>query len=248
MTNKTTTKGRKAVIYEEQLILNIIYNCIDDLKIKGKVKYSQVYKYALKKYNDGEYSFLKNSLSEDYWRKTNRQGKELIDKVNQIDEVYIATNANEENGETIIQTEDAINKLFNGNEKDKKKLIDHLRINEVKAKKFYKQTVKLQTELEKEKEQKEIWKNKAENLQTVLFQIMEYSASKDFPIENLINTGKSRKNGATNVLEQIFSDDPTLGFEFKDFQNKSKEKKQADEKIIPIKKKSSSATDDFGLF
>lgn len=248
MTKKMTTKGRKAVIYEEQLILNIIYNCMDELKIKGKVKYSQVYKYALKKYNEGVYPFLNDPLSEDYWRKANRQGKDLIDKVNQIDEVYITSSVNEENAETIIQTEDAINKLFNGNEKDKKKLIDHLRINEVKAKKFYKQIAKLQTELNEEKEQKEMWKDKAENLQTILFQIMEYSASKNFPIENLINTGKTRTDGTTNILEMLFSDDPTIGFEFKDFQNKSKEKKQADEKIIPIKKKSSSAADDFGLF
>lgn len=247
MTTKTHSRGRKAVIYDEQLILNIIYQCIKDLKIIGKIKYSQVHKYAFKQYSAGEYEFLKSPLSEDYWRKNSRQGKELIDRVNQINEVTLNNKSASGTSETIIHTEDAVNKLFTGQAKDKKRLIDHLRINEVKAKKLYKQTKQLQTALENERKQKEGWKNKAENLQILLFQILEYSASKEFPIENLINTGKTRTASVTNILEHIFDDDPAFAFDFQQLQQKTDSVIETDKNVLSIKQ-NLSAADDFGLF
>jgi|SRR5690606_215264 len=236
--------GRKPQIFNDQLILDIIYECKKELSIKGKIKYSQVYQYALENFNNEKYPFLKKKLSEDYWRKNGRQGKELIDKVNAVEEVLLKKD-NDEESALVVNTEDAVNKLFTGGNKEQKQLIDKLRNNEVNAKKFYKKALKLEEELRNEREQKILWKEKAGRLQIIIFQLLEYSGSKNFPIENIINTGKTRNEPVNKILQSVFSDEPTIGYDFTQYINNNNSNQSS--KVVPIKKVERTAADDFDL-
>lgn len=240
---KTTNKGRKSVIYDEDLILGIIYDCKSKWKIKGKIPYSKVTEYT--KRNLTKYPFIKGTLSEDYWRKIGRQGRELVDRVNDVETMPLVGDSNSviDESETFTNTADTVNKLFTGSEKNKKLLIDSLRINEVKARNFYKKNKRLYQDLNIEREKMQVWKKKANRLQTILFQIMEYSASKNFPIENLINTGATRTSPVNKILDTVFSDDPTIGFDFEQYYE---DKVKTKENVVSMKKKRSAA-DDFGL-
>lgn len=233
--------GRKRDEYEEQLILNIIYECKSELKINGKISYSQVRDFALNKYKEKHYPFLSKPLSDDYWRKIGKQGRTLIDKVNEPELKDIEETIEDE--DNVIKTEEVINKLFNGNSKDKEKLINLLRINEVKAKAYSQKSERLAEELEKEKAQKDEYKKKADELQILIFQLMEYSASKDFPIENLMNTGKTRTKPVTNILELAFSNHPEIAYDFEEYLSHKKDKQL--QNVVSINSKQRTAADDF---
>ncbi|OXM83684.1 hypothetical protein [Paenibacillus rigui] len=213
----TNNRGRNPEVFDEQLILRIIDDCKRGLKLKGKIKYMDVYRFASDGFNNGKYPYLKRKLSDDYWRKPNRQGKQLVDKVNAFTEEHLPAIGTSESNEILINTEDAVNRLFSGSAKDKNQLINTLRINEMKAKQFFSRLSRIEKELQNEREQKLYWKNRFERIQTIIFQLMEYSASKDFPIENIMNTGRTRTKPVTNILESVFSNDPTISYEFESY-------------------------------
>jgi hypothetical protein len=253
MTIKKNAKGagRKKKLYNEQVILNLIYNCIDEKKIVGKVKYQEVYPYCLELYENKRVDF---KLSEDYWRKPGRQGYEILKQVNSVatEDVEI----DEEDIVSVVNTEDAINKLYDGKEANKKKLLNMLNLNEVNLRRYIKECKKLNNKIDileekfiiKNQDVQE-WKNKAEELQRQLFLILEYSESKNFPIVNLLNTGETRIEPVNKQLETLFGDNPTIGYEYKQYiEEKSQKLRQQDKVTQLADKKQKSAADDFGLF
>ncbi|MDQ0228865.1 hypothetical protein [Metabacillus malikii] len=230
--------------FDEDKILEIIHQFKKDMKVKGKVKPRQVFEYVAENYDLGKYPFLPKKPSYDYWRKWDYQGKKLIEKVNSINTEPVLKNDETEDSGELIDTEDAVHKLYTGNKKDKQKLINSLRINEVKAKKYFKRMHKLEKQLEEEKEQKNKYKQQADALQTILFQIMEHSASQGFPVDNLINTGKTRTQPVQMILEQIFADNPLDGYQFDQYQNE-KAAERNNQNVVKLKNKQS-ASDQFG--
>lgn len=242
--------GRKPKLYEEQVILDLIYSCISEKKIVGKVEYQVVYPYCLELYEDKKINF---KLSEDYWRKPGRQGTELLKKVNKvaIDDIKV----DEDDIVSIVDTEDAINKLYDGKESNRKKLLDTLKLNEVKLRRYIKECKRLnkklntlEDELTTKKQDVQEWKNKAEELQRQLFLIMEYSESKNFPIVNILNTGRTRTEAVDMQLKSLFGDNPTIGYEYEQYIQKKSQNKEQQNNIIQISdKKEKSAADDFGL-
>ena len=234
--------------FNEENILNLIYDYKKDMKIIGKVKPRQVYEYVAENYELKKYPFLNKKPSYDYWRKWEYQGKKLIEKVNSINTEPVITNGDFEDVGEFVNTEEAVYKLFSGNGKDKQKLINILRINEVKAKKYFKRVRRLETQLEEELKLKNDYKQQVDSLQTILFQMMEHSATKGFPVDNFINTGKTKSESVKMVLEKVFSDNPISAYEFEQFQKQKKNKKNADNNIVPLKLKNKlSAADDLGL-
>ncbi|PHF35219.1 hypothetical protein COF72_26465 [Bacillus pseudomycoides] len=252
VSNKKNRKGagRKKKLYDDQVILDLIYSCIEEKKIIGQVKYQIVHPYCLGLYEEKKIDF---KLSEDYWRKPGRQGTELLNKVNKI--VIDQVEVDEHDDVNVVDTEDAINKLYNGKKENKKKLLDTLKLNEVKLKKYITECKRLEKkvdileeELTLKKQVAQEWKNKAEELQRQLFLIMEYSASENFPIVNILNTGKTRTEAVTKQLESLFGDNPTIGYEYEQYMIEKREQKEEKESVVSISnRKRISAADDFGL-
>lgn len=252
VSNKKNRKGagRKKKLYDDQAILDLIYSCIEEKKIIGQVKYQIVHPYCLELYEEKKIDF---KLSEDYWRKTGRQGTELLKRVNKI--VIDQVEVDEHDDVNVVNTEDAINKLYNGKKENKKKLLDTLKLNEVKLKKYINECKRLENKvdmLEKDlilkKQDAQEWKNKAEELQRQLFLIMEYSASENFPIVNILNTGKTRTEAVTKQLESLFGDNPTIGYEYEQYMIEKCEKREEKESVVSINDRiRKSAADDFGL-
>lgn len=237
--------GRKPKVYEEDEILNLIYSYIQETNLAGIVRYQEMYPYCLKLYEEGKISF---KLSEDFWRKPGRQGTLLLKKVNEVVEDEVQVHVQDK--ENIVSTEDAINKYFDGKDSNKKKLIDSLRLNEVKLKKYIEQynkqskkINKLQQDLEQQKQICEVQEDRIKELQRILFLMMEYSSSLNFPIVNLITTGVTRTKPVEKQLKDIFEKEPTIAYDYEQFIKK----KKSVEKITSINIKSKSALDDFKL-
>ncbi|WP_430476951.1 hypothetical protein [Bacillus cereus] len=242
--------GRKPKVYEEQVILNLIYSCIKEMKVVGRTKWQVVYPYCLKLYEDKKIDF---KLSEDFWRKPDRQGTLLLKKINAVVEEEVEVD--ERDIVSVVNTEDAINKLYDGKESNKKKLVDMLRLNEVKLKKYIEEcrrlnnkVNKLKEDLETKKNEAQEWKDKFEELQRTMFLLMEYSESKNFPIVNILNTGKAKTEAVAKQLESLFLENPIVGYEYDQYIKNKKLKQEQQDNIIKISKsKGKSAADDFGL-
>lgn len=239
-------RGRPAKQYDQEIIENIVKMCKEENKIIGVLKYSVVYKYALELYEDGKIDY---KLSEDFWRKPNRQGTLAIAKFNEIIENTVQVDESET--ERTVSTLDAVNKLFTGREKDKKELINKLTLNEVKASQYIKKNKHLKNKVQQleskvndMKEQRDFQKARADELQLVLFKFMEYSKSKGFPVENIFNTGKTRTEPVEKILGNLFVDNPTVAY---DFDRYLIEKGKSNVISIDSKAKKT-AIDDYGEF
>lgn len=240
--------GRPAAKYNQEDIENIVKMCRKENKIIGLIKYSVVYKYAMKLYEEGK---IPHKFSEDFWRKPNRQGTIAIMNVNEILEDTVEVDEGET--EKTISSYDAINKLFTGKDKDKKELLNKMTINEVKAKQYIrknKQLIskisKLEGEILNLKEQRDKWEQKAVEMQNLLFKFMEYSKKQGFPVENIYNTGKTRTKPVDVILNSLFGENPTIGFDFEKY-IEEKEKSNLVE-FKPKEKESDTALDEYGAF
>lgn len=241
-------RGRPVKKYNQDEIENIVKLCKKELGIIGLIKYSVIYKFALELFNDGKISY---QLSEDFWRKPNRQGTLALQAINEIIEDTV--HAGESEVTKTISTFDAVNKLYTGKVKDKKELINKLTLNEVKAKQYIRKNSQLESKVKKLqnevldlKEQREQLKAKVDELQNVLFKFMEYSKMKDFPVENIFNTGKTRTKPVDLILKSMFGDDPSIGF---DFERYIKQKEAQTDNMVQLKvKPEKSALDDYGEF
>ncbi|RID85314.1 hypothetical protein D1953_10850 [Peribacillus asahii] len=232
------TRGRKPSIYPQQEIENIVYRFTQEEKVTGWIKYSEVYRYANRLYENGE---VKYKLSEDYWRRDGRQGKEIIDKANKL---YEATFINKKTAEidVYVDTEECVNKFFSGKPSDKKKLINALRINEKKAKdsnKLLEKIEDLKQELSNQKDKNKELQELIDQQQMILFSWFNASHKSDVPLINLITTGKSRHPMVDLFFETAFSN-PMEGYEkFEEYRKNNKHDENEDNKnnvVIPIKK------------
>lgn len=233
-------RGRKPSVYPQSDIESIIYRFTQEEKVTGWIKYSEVYRFAKKMYENGE---LKYKLSEDYWRRDGRQGKEIIDKTNKLYETTFINKKTEEI-DIFVDTEECVNKFFVGKSSDKKKLIHALKINEKKAKysnKLLLNIEELNTELCIQKEKNKKLESLVEQQQMVLFSWYNASLKSDVPLINLMTTGKSRHPMVDLFFETAFSN-PMEGYEkFDEYRKINKDTCSStgevnDSVVIPIRK------------
>lgn len=135
-------KGRKPQIYPQEIIDNIIYQYLQQHKNNGLIKYMDIYRFSKELYENGE---SPHHFSEDFWRKIGRQGREAIDKANEVLEHTVSLFEQED--EKVVDSIDAVNKFFQGKEGNKEKLIGALLINENKLKKYILRNTKMTTDL-----------------------------------------------------------------------------------------------------
>lgn len=219
--NLLETRGRKAKIYPQEEIENIIYRFTQEEKVSGWIKYSEVYRFANKLYENGEISY---KLSEDFWRREGRQGKETIDKINKVYESTLI-NKRTSNIDLYVDTEECVDKFFTGKPSDKKRLIDALKINEKKAKDSTNLLIKIDTlkeEISRLKEEKKDLEQSLDQYQMILFSWFNSSVKSDVPLINLMTTGKSRHPIIDLFFETAFSN-PAEGYnEFEKYRKNSR--------------------------
>ncbi|MEK4230491.1 hypothetical protein [Solibacillus sp. FSL H8-0538] len=231
------TRGRKPSIYPQAEIENIIYLFTQKEKVTGWIKYSEVYRFANKLYEERVINY---KLSEDYWRRDGRQGKEIIDKTNKLYENTII-NKNDKSHGVYVDTEECVNKFFSGKPSDKKRLIEALKINEKKAKESNNLLVKIDTmkeELSVHHEKNKELQALVKQQQMILFSWFNASLKTDVPLTNLITTGKSRQPIVDLFFETAFSN-PMEGYEkFEEYRKKNTidENSKKDTIVTPIRK------------
>ncbi|MGG0412272.1 hypothetical protein [Peribacillus simplex] len=221
-------KGRKPQIYPQENIDNIIFQYLQLHKSSGLLKYMNLYRFSKELYEKGETS---HHFSEDFWRKTGRQGKEAIDRANEVLEHTVSLSKQED--EKVVDSIDAINKFFQGKEANKEKLNGALLINETKLKKYIQRNKKITTDLvNRDKkitllnEENQILRQRLTEYEELFFQWLDASSHEDTPLINIITTGKTRSKVVQQLFETMFNENPVKGFEkFEDYR-KEKRKEQ----------------------
>lgn len=247
------SKGRPKIQIPESIVKEIIYQYSKERNITGKIKYMDVFRFSTELFEKKEIQY---NISEFFWRKGD--GKVLIDKANQIFTHSLPSNENFD--EIVIDTEDAVNKFFNGNKQDKYKLIGSLKMNEQKLKHYIKQYVRCDKQLAESKEEVKILKENIKDLnqkvtayENQLFQWLELSNNKNIPLINLLTTGSTRSSHVEELLKSIFSNNPLEVFSKIELLNGSLHTKDTIDKessvtsINKYKEKSVSVLDDFDL-
>jgi len=231
-----TKTGRKQKIYPQKEIDSILDLYIEEEDVYGKIEYLKVHRFALNLYENQKIPY---KLSEDYWRKPNRQGRMTIDNYNNVivDNV-LASNKREI---TIVNVEDAVLK----NKGNLDILISTLKTNEEqlricieKENELELKVKKLENALQEEKQKNKILEEKSDILQTTLFQFFEYGTSTDVPIINLLNSGKTKHKRVKNAFDKIF-DSPDQFLEMLE------EKTEVKNKVVPIKKETENILNDY---
>ncbi|EOO66309.1 MULTISPECIES: hypothetical protein [Bacillus cereus group] len=203
------SRGRKPKIYPKDILLKIIDDFLRNQGDIQIIRYKEIFLYALEEYNKGILDF---KLSEDFWRKPDRQGKLLVDEINKKRSALIENN---NQYIEIISTNDVINRLSQDTPATKKKIINQLKVNEYgyrkistrynqlkeKEAKMSQEIAELKAEIVNLKDNNEIYQN-------VLFQWANLSSVKDLGLINLITTGKTRSDTVEQLFKDIFKEQP----------------------------------------
>ncbi|MGE7024459.1 hypothetical protein [Solibacillus cecembensis] len=220
--------ANKSRLYGEDVIKEIIYRYIDENNIAGEIEYSNVRDFALKLWENKDHLFTqkmyyqlidKNTgetsdkiyknikLSDDFWRKPQYQGRQQIDAFN---DVLSKTVARTSKREFYIPNVEFVIDKFKHN-------ITQLKLNlkplEAQLKKSILQEEKLENRIKNLIEDNSNLKNQKndlyiqnQKLQDALYKMFEYSASRDIPLENQLNTGKGRTKRVEEALKDVFGD------------------------------------------
>lgn len=205
-------RGRKPKIYPKEIIDNIIYDFIKKNKNIGTLKYMDVFRHSKKMYEDKlcEYSF-----SEDFWRKSGRQGREAIDQTNK-DKLTGA----------LVMNENKLKKLIKSNNNLNSKLKKQNELN-----------IELKKDIKK-------LKTKSEEYEDLFFQWLDASSNENVPLVNLITTGKTRGNIVNKLFETMFTENALEGYkEFENFRKKKSSPNADKDKIIKFKSKNTLVDD-----
>lgn len=207
---------------------------MDENKINGEIEYSNVRDFALELYNKkhpifteklyyqlvdsstGELSdkIYKNiKLSDDFWRKPQYQGRQMIDEANKL---LSKTAAKPSKRQSIIPNTDFLVETNKSNipqlKLQLKPLEEQLRSNIRLIEKLEGKIRELETVISSLKEEKLDLKKKIDALQDSLHKFFEWSAASDIPLKNQLNTGKGRMKHVEAALKAAFSGDPSSFF------------------------------------
>lgn len=226
------SRGRHKKLYPLKDIKNIVELFLESHP-SGKVKYKEVYEFSKDLYINGKIEY---SLSDDFWRKSGRQGRIVIDEINKINDALLQST---KDYFEVVSTTQVIGTLSKDIPSIQKKIIAQLKVNEYGYRsligKYKKQISKEESyikEIELLKKNCEELKEKNSIYEQVLFQWADISSARDIKIINTITTGKSRSKVVEKLLTEMFTDD--LNAAYKNI-NKTLESK--DDNIIDLKAK-----------
>jgi len=227
--------ANKTRLYGKEVIQEIISLYLNDNKILGDIEYSSVRNFALELYNNRHpifteklyYQLVDNStgelsekiyknikLSDDFWRKPQYQGRQLIDKANNLLSI---TAAKPSKRQSIIPNTDFLVETNKSNipqlKLQLKPLQEQLRSNDRLIDKLENKISKLESIISSLREEQLDLLNINDALQDSLHKFFEWSAASDIPLENQLNTGKGRMKHIEAALRTAFSGDPSSFFD-----------------------------------
>ena len=237
------SRGRKAIIYPIRDIQKLVERFIEEKQPMGKIKYRDVYLFVKELYMARETDY---KLSDDFWRKPDRQGREIIDSIN-----YIRSANAKVNKETyeVISTSAVINEFSTDTPSIKKRIIARLKSNEYgyqrlidKYKDLLNKEAKYKKEIEDLKEKYKDAKQKNSIYEQVLFQWAHVSSSRDLKLINTITTGKTHSKTVEQLFKRMFSENPNAPYK-----NINKDDENTNNVVELSPKKKNSLVDDFDL-
>lgn len=197
------SRGRKVKYYSENKISKLIN---DYLKINEPIeiiKYKAIFEFAKTEYALGKSDL---NLSEDFWRKPDRQGRIAVDVSN---EQRHFSKIHSSDYFEVLSTENTIKELSQDPPHIKKKMISLLKVNEVGYRKLIKKYEHISeketfsnNEIKELKEEIKNLRSKNEIYEQTLFQWADISSSSDIDLVNVITTGKTR----SKIVEELFLD------------------------------------------
>jgi len=202
-------RGRKLLVFEQKFIDEIVYRFVKDKNITGKIKYSNVYDYTLElhRLDEIEYKF-----SEDFWRRNGKQGKETIDRFNQIYEQTLVSNS--KNDLKVLDSNILVENFLINGAKDKKRLILQLKLNEkvaLKSIELQNKIEELESDIAKLAAKNKYYEKKIAKYEKLLFSWFNASNRNDIP---LIELNKLDINNPIieTFLKEMFNE-PTKGYD-----------------------------------
>lgn len=228
--------GRKTKLTEDE-VKELIYLFKKEKNIHGKVGYKEMYLFNLELVQQGKY---KKSVGEDFWRKTGRLGRKMIDLTNEAfsNELSSSTNMSD----FIPNFTEIINKHYDNKEELIKEmvLIERKFYQNVKKRKLLEEKVKYyQSKFEKTEE-------RLDYIQELLFKLLRYSSNKKVPLVNLLDTKeKSQTLIVKKALEGIFSNPADF---YNWYNEKLSESLTIKDNILPLKNKKTLADEYEDIF
>lgn len=222
----------------KELVEHIIYRYRKEVKPRGLITINGIVKYSEELYQKKQIDY---KLKEHFWKRG--YGRSVIDNKNKV--IQTVPNDNElTDKEAVVDTVDAVEKLYKGKPSDKKKIISSLRRNEVNLIRVRKENEtlrkkikKLETELEKAKQEKTLLSEDVKELQEMFFSWLDASVNNNNPLINTITTGPTRSSVVDEFFVKAFNN-PTDGIKkFQEYRNAKSSKKNV-VSIDDTKKKS----------
>ena len=195
----------KKIIYNKQSLeelLNLIFYYHDNHNPHSLVRYKNIWEHFDELYNNGKYEY---KTSYDFWKRSGREGRELVDKVNDHLKtkslVSIANNTDMIKFKEIIEKYGAHNKdilweNLKPYEKHILQLSNSLEKMKIENENMIKQNNELKVQLKESMD-------KVDDLQQLVFSLFVYS-NKDNELYNLLNTGRSKSKVIDLALEKTF--------------------------------------------
>lgn len=191
-------------------MLSMLFYYNDNFNSHAEIRYKNVWEYFEGLYARGEFEY---KTSYDFWKRTGREGRELVDKVNQ----HLKSNnlVSKTNNIDVLNIKEVIDKYGVNN---KEILWENLKPYDNHLSQLFSRIEKLQVENDKlgsintllENQLKEQQK-KVDKLQVLLFSLFTYS-NKDNELYNLINTGQTKSKIIDLALAKTF-ENPIAFFE-----------------------------------
>lgn len=226
--------ANKTRIYGKEVIQEILSLYLEENNVNGEIEYSNVRDFALDLYNNSHPIFSKKlyyqlldsptgelsektyknmKLSDDFWRKPQYQGRQIIDEANNL---LSKTARKPSKRQFIIPNTDYLVETNKSNipqlKLQLKPLEEQLRSSIRLIEKLEGQISELERVTFSLKEEKIHLKKKNDALQDSLHKFFEWSAASDIPFKDQLNTGKGRMKHVEAALRAAFSGDPSSFF------------------------------------
>lgn len=191
-----TNLGRKNVLSKNE-VKEIIYKYQQEENVLGKIKSMEVYRFTQRLYEKGEISVLPSS---DFWRRTGRLGKEMINESNKVITHKFSTT---EGKEIVVPS---IIDLIYKHKKEPERLIKMLLPLETQLDKSLIREKKLKEKLDTQIDKNKDLEGRLMEIQDLLFRLMRYSAKNDSKLKNLLNTGSTKTDFVSKAANLMFND------------------------------------------
>ncbi|MGE7931318.1 hypothetical protein [Viridibacillus arvi] len=202
-----SNRGRKKIVYNDEVIIDIVKVYIEECNHNGLLKYKDLYEYSIELFNQNK---IMIKLSDDFWRKEGRQGRKIVDALN---ESYSEINhISKIDNVEVVDTEKIVNQYLGKEVSNVSQMVHQLKKNEIYARKYQrvlKNNKNYEAEIKSLEYRVKQLTQRSEQLETALFSLFS-SSKNEQSVKSLLNTGKSRSKYVDELFKNIFNDEVDL--------------------------------------